>query len=97
MTPDFASMFQELVEKIRNDPEAFEKRRREIIKDFISEAPPEYQPGLRRPQVEIKKLRSELPLSKCTKLNRTSKLAELSPRFMKSGTFFIHLYLSRLF
>lgn len=64
--------FDEWATLARNDPEAFELRRREAIQAVIDDAPAEQHARLRGLQfrIDLERSRSTTPLSACIRLNR---------------------------
>jgi len=68
---DFEKWFEELSRLAREDPEAFEARRQELIEEVISQVPEERQERLRRFQwrIDMERKRAKTPLGACIKLN----------------------------
>lgn len=62
--------FDDWADLARNDPERFEQRRREVIEEFIDNAPEERQAFLRRVQwrVDMERRRASNPTAACVRL-----------------------------
>ncbi len=67
---DFEKWFEEMACLAQEDPEAFERRRAELIEEAISEADPEYQERLRRLQwrIDMERKRCKTALAACLRL-----------------------------
>ncbi|MEW5756719.1 MAG: DUF3135 domain-containing protein [Pseudomonadota bacterium] len=64
--------FDAWVELARNDPEAFEARRRNLLEEFISQAAPAQQRRLRCLQwrVDIERKRASNPMAACVRISQ---------------------------
>ncbi len=67
---DFDAWFAEMADLAKNDPEAFERRRAELIEETISKAKDADQERLRRLQwrIDMERRRAKTPLASCLRL-----------------------------
>jgi len=67
----FDAWFEELSTLAKTDPQAFEKKRLELIKEAIAHSSEDNRPQLQRLQwrIEMERKRAKTPLAACIRLN----------------------------